>query len=112
VWDWQHADFGAAHKRPDDLQVRRREGQGAGYLCDFNDIEVYVAPLPLGQSILLAREAFRSLTFTSYGDDRFVRVEVEELAGTKNLVDLKLTFSRRVEAGELRVVRLVYAQSK
>jgi hypothetical protein len=112
VWDWQHADFGAAHKRPDDLQVRRREGQGAGYLCDFNDIEVYVAPLPLGQSILLSREAFRSLTFTSYGDDRFVRVEVEELAGTKNLVDLKLTFSRRVEAGESRVMRLVYAQSK
>jgi hypothetical protein len=42
VWDWQHADFGAAHKRPDDLQVRRRQGQGAGYQCDFNDIEVYV----------------------------------------------------------------------
>jgi hypothetical protein len=110
VWDWQHADFGADHKRPDDLQVRRREGQGTGYVCDFNDIEVYVAPLPIGQSILLSREAFRSLTFTNYGDDRFVNVEVEELEGTKNLVDLKLTFSRQVEVGGSRVVRLVYAQ--
>lgn len=110
VWEWQHADFGAAHRRPDDLQVRRREGQRSGYLCDFNEIEVYVAPLPFGQSILLSREAFLSLTFTKYDDDRFVKVEVDELEGTKNLVDLKLTFSRRVGIGDPRAIRLVYAQ--
>ncbi len=112
VWDWQHADFGATQKRPDDLQVRRREGQGAGYQCDFNDIEVYVAPLPIGQSLLLSSEMFRGLTFTNYGEDSFVRVEVGDLEGGKNLVDLKLTFSRRVEVGEPRAVRLTYAQSK
>jgi hypothetical protein len=112
VWDWQHADFDATHKRPDDLQVRRREGQGAGYQCDFNDIAVYVAPLPIGRSLLLSREAFRALTFTDYGDGRFVRAEVVELEGTRNLVDLKLTFSRRVEVGEPRVVRLAYAPDK
>jgi hypothetical protein len=111
VWDWQHAEFDATHKRPDDLQVRRREGQGAGYQCDFNDIEVYVAPLPIGQSLLLSCEVFRALTFTDYGGGRFVRAEVLELEGAKSLVDLKLTFSRRVEVGEPRVVRLVYAQS-
>lgn len=110
VWDWQHADFGAEHKRPDDLQVRRREGQGAGYVCDFNDIEVYVAPLPIGQSILLSKDAFRLLTFTNFGEGRFVKVEVNELEGAKNLVDLKLTFSRRTELGESRAVRLIYAQ--
>lgn len=108
VWNWQHADFGAEHKRPNDLQVRRREDQGSGYLCDFNDIEVYVAPLPIGQSILLASDAFRSLTFTNFGDDRFVKVEVEESEETKNLVDLKLTFSRSTEVAESRAVRLVY----
>lgn len=112
VWDWQHADYGADHKRPEDLQVRRREGMGAGYVCDFNDIEVYVAPLPIGQSILLSGDKFRLLTFTNFGDGRFVKVEVAELEGVRNLVDLKLTFSRRVEAGQSRVVRLVYAQSK
>ena len=112
MWDWQHADFDATHKRPEDLQVRRREGQGAGYQCDFNEIEVYVAPLPIGQSILLSSEVFRALTFTDYGEGRFVRVEVVELEGVKNLVDLKLTFARRVEIGEPRAVRLAYAQSK
>ncbi|MFN8794151.1 MAG: hypothetical protein ACK50K_07575 [Betaproteobacteria bacterium] len=112
VWDWQHADFGADHKRPEDLQVRRREGMGAGYVCDFNDIEVYVAPLPIGQSILLSGDTFRLLTFTSFGDGRFVRVEVAELEGVRSLVDLKLTFSRKVEAGQSRVVRLVYSQTK
>lgn len=112
VWNWQHSDFGADHKRPDDLQVRRREGMGAGYVCDFNDIEVYVAPLPIGQSILLSGDTFRLLTFTDFGDGRFVKVEVAELEGARNLVDLKLTFSRKVEAGQSRVVRLVYAQPK
>ena len=112
VWDWQHADFDATHQRPMDLQVRRREGQGAGYQCDFNDIEVYVAPVPIGQSLLLSSKVFRALTFTDYGDGRFVRAEVVELKGIKNLVDLKLTFSRKVEIGEPRVTRLAYSQGK
>lgn len=112
VWDWQHADFGATHKRPDDLQVRRQEGRGAGYQCDFNDIEVYVVPIPIGQSLLLSKEAFRILTFTDYGEGRFVRVDVVELEGAKNLVNLELSFSRRVEIGESRVTRLAYAQGK
>lgn len=110
VWDWQHADFDATHKRPDDLQVRRREGQGAGYLCDFNDIAVYVAPLPLGQSLLLSSGAFSALTFTDYGNGRFVRVEAVEIEGTRNLIDLKLTFSRKTEIVERRVIRLNYAR--
>lgn len=109
VWDWQHADFDATHKRPADLQVRRREGQGVEYQCNFNEIEVYVAPLPMGQSILLSSEVFRTLTFTDYGKGQFVRVEVVEPEGVKNLVDLKLTFARRVEVGETRMVRLAYA---
>lgn len=111
VWDWQHADFDAMHKRPEDLQVRHREGQGAGYQCDFNQIEVYVAPLPIGQSVLLSSEVFRTLTFTDYGEGRFVRVEAVQLEGVKNLVDLKLTFARRVEVGESTVVKLAYSQN-
>lgn len=112
VWDWQHADFGVQHKRPDDMQVRRRDGQADGYLCDFNDIEVYLAPVPVGQSILLSKEVFHLLMFTEYSEGRFVEVEVEQSEGPKNLVNLKLTFSRRVEAARSRVVSLVYAHSK
>ena len=109
VWDWQHADFGSTQKRPDDLQVRRREGQGDGYLCDFNNIAVYVAPLPIGQSLLLSSESFHALTFTNYGYGQFVRAEVIELIDNKNLVDLKLTFSRKVEIKEASLTRLNYA---
>ena len=69
-----------------------------------------MAPLPIGQSILLSKNAFRHLTFTNFGESRFVEVKVDELDGTKNLVDLKLTFSRRAETGESRAVRLIYAQ--
>lgn len=112
VWDWQHPGFDATHKRPDDLKVRRRDGQGEGYQCDFNQIEVYVAPLRIGQSVLLSREVFRALTFTDYGEGQFVRVEVVEPEGAKNLVDLRLTFARRVDIGESTVVRLVYEQNR
>lgn len=112
VWDWQHAGFDATYKRPDDLQVRRRQGRGIGYQCNFNEIEVYVAPLPYGQSLLVSSEIFRALTFTDYGEGRFVRAEVVELEGVKNTVDLKLTFSRKVEISEPRVSRLVYVQGQ
>lgn len=109
VWNWQHADFDSTQKRPDNLQVRRREGQGAGYQCDFNDIEVYVASLPIGQSLLLSSKVFQTLTFTDYGNGRFVRAEVVELDSVKNLVDLQLTFSRKIEIGKPRVTRLTYS---
>jgi hypothetical protein len=111
VWDWQHSDYGADYKRPDDLRVQRLDGRGQGYACDFNEIEVFVAPIPPGQSLLLSKEAFRSVTFTNYGDDRLVRVDVSELEEKKNLVDLKLTFSRQVEVGDTDAIRLLYAQA-
>jgi hypothetical protein len=111
VWDWQHSDYGADYKRPDDLRVQRLDGRGQGYACDFNEIEVFVAPIPLGQSLLLSKDAFRSVTFTNYGDDRLVRVDVSELEEKKNLVDLKLTFSRRVEVGDTDAIRILYAQA-
>jgi hypothetical protein len=112
VWDWQHADFEADHNRPQDLRVRRHEGRGTGYICDFNDIRVYVAPIPMGQSLLLSSATFRRVTFTNYGDDCYVRVEVNEVEGAKSLlVDLKLVFSRLVEVGPTDAVRLVYAHN-
>ena len=112
VWDWQHPVFDASHSRPADLKVKRREGQGPGYQCDFNEIEVYAAPLPIGHSLLLSSEVFRDLTFTDYGDSRFVKVKVVEVEGVKNLVDLKLIFSRKVDIDVPRLVRLMYPHSK
>jgi hypothetical protein len=112
VWDWQHPDERSRFKRPDELRVQRREGRGAGYVCDFNDIEVYVAPLPAGQSLLMSKAAFRQLTFTDFGEGRFVKVDVVEPTADKPLVDLRLTYSRKVETVPSRALRLVYAQRR
>lgn len=110
VWEWQHSDYGASYKRPDDLRVQRVDGRGPGYVCDFNEIEVYAAPIAYGQSLLMSKDTFRRVTFTTYVDDSFVRVEVADLRDTKNLVDLLLSFSRQVDVGRDEAVGLVYAQ--
>lgn len=95
VWDWQHADHGTQkHSKPEDLQVQRREGRGDGYVCDFNDVEVYVAPMALGQSLLLPKEAFEEVSFQQFAEQRFVDAGVAETEN-KLLVDLKMRFSRR-----------------
>jgi len=110
-WSWQHEDLSFQHKRPSDLQVRRIEGQGVGYQCNLNEIEVYLATLPIGQSLILSKDEFRALTFTDYGGGRYVRAEVIEPDGANNnLVDLKLTFSRKVEVSRPKITRLVYPQ--
>lgn len=110
VWEWQHSDYGASYKRPVDLRVQRVDGRGPAYLCDFNEIEVYAAPIAYGQSLLMSKNSFRRVTFTTYEDDTFVHVEVAELQDAKNLVDLLLSFSRKVDVGGDEAVRLVYAQ--
>jgi hypothetical protein len=108
IWDWQHADHRGAAVRPRDLQVVHGEGRGDGYVCNFNNIAVYVAPLPLGESIILPKEAFGSVSFTAFQENRFVDVTVVERADTKLLVDLRLRFSRQVDVPEADALRLKY----
>ncbi len=110
VWDWQHADYSSDYSRPDDLRIQRLEGNGDDYVCHFNEIAVYVAPLSPGQSILMSRETFESVTFTQYGPGQFVQAQVEELPERRNLVDLRLTFSRRVAVRDVDAVRLRYVE--
>lgn len=112
VWDWQHPEFNASYKRPDDLRVQRREGGGHGYVCHFNDIAVYVAPLRFGESLLMGRSAFNNVKFRQYGPARFVHVEVDDSGPIKTLVDLKFTFSRQVEVRATDVFCLVYADKQ
>lgn len=108
VWDWQYPEGRVTYRRPDDMQVQRREGQGKGYACHFNDIAVYVAQLPYGESLLMPRQTFVGVTFTQFGPEQFVDVSVDESAGMKGLVDLKFTFSREVQVERAEVVRLLY----
>jgi hypothetical protein len=109
VWHWTHAEQGSEYRRPDDLTVRRVAGRGAGYVCDFNDIEVYVGPLSPGYSLLLAREAFRSITFTEFEHGRYVDVACDARTDSRVLIDMKLRLSRRVEVGDVHLVRFRYA---
>jgi hypothetical protein len=109
VWRWTHAERESEHPRPDDLNVRRDGGRGDGYVCDFNEIAVYVGPLSPGYSLLLARETFHSATFTEFERGTYVDVSCENRADSSVLVDMKLRLSRRVEAGDIHLVRLRYS---
>ncbi|SPA02790.1 hypothetical protein CBM2626_B40001 [Cupriavidus taiwanensis] len=108
VWEWQYPEGRVTYRRPDDMQVQRREGQGKGYACHFNDIAVYVAPLPHGESLLMPLQTFVGVTFTQFGPEQFVDVTVDESAGMKGLVDLKFTFSREVQVEPAEIIRLLY----
>jgi hypothetical protein len=108
VWQWQHADFGLGDGRPDDLLVWRANGRGHGYVCNFNQIEVYSAPLPPGRSILPAREVFREVAFRTFDDGGYVDATFTEREDSKQLIDVHLRLSRRVELGGQDTVRLFY----
>lgn len=109
VWQWQHADFEGRYQRPGDLRVQRIKGRGDGYICDFNEIAVYSGPLPGGQSVLLARESFRRVTFRQFGPDQFVDVSYAERSDSKKLVDLKFRFSRKVDTIAPTGIRIFYS---
>lgn len=109
VWQWQHVVSGDKYQRPEDMRVQKRDGRGPGYLCDFNDIEVYSGPLAAGQSLLMAKETFKSVSFQEFEPGLFVEVTASGRADTKLLLDLKLKFSRRVEVSYPEAVRISYA---
>jgi hypothetical protein len=110
IREWEYHDLNPLHKIPNDLQLRHVEGRGTGYQFDINQIHVYSASLPTGKSLILSEEEFHRVTFTEYSDGRYVRAEVIESQYTnKNLIDLKLTFSRRVEVARTKITCLVHS---
>lgn len=108
VWQWQHSDYSSDYARPGDLQVQRLDGKGDRYICNFNDIEVYSAPIPIGHSILISKECFQTVTFREFDANRYVDVSWRERADSKLLGDLRLTFSRRVKTRNDEYVQLHY----
>ncbi len=109
VWEWEHPDRDSAYPRPSDLVIRHeQEARGDGYVADFNEIAVFSGAVSPGESLLLAREAFASVTFKSYRTNVFVRAEVSEVAESKTLIDLRLTFERSVKIGHNQIVRIRY----
>jgi hypothetical protein len=109
VWEWQHPSQDSAYPRPSDLVIhRKKKGRGHRYIADFNDIQVFSAALNSGESLLLARETFSSVTFKKYRDEVFVNAATSEVAGSRTLVDLRLTYERCVNVEHNKIVRIRY----
>ena len=48
------------------------------------------------------------MTFKKYRDNIFVKADASEVAGSRTLVDLRLTYERRVKVGHKQIVRIRY----
>jgi len=109
VWEWEHPSQDNEYPRPLDLVVRReKQERGDGYIADFNDIQVFSGAIAPGESLLLARETFASVTFKKYRDKVFVKADTTEVEGAGTLVDLRLTYERNVRVEYNQIVRIRY----
>lgn len=109
VWEWEFpTSQDSIYPRPPDLVIRHEEGRGDGYLADFNDIQVFSGTVEPGGSLLFAHETFSMVTFRKYREDIFVKAVASEVAGSRTLVDLRLTFERLVRVKHNKIVRIRY----
>lgn len=111
VWDWQHTRLSdEEYARPQNMAVTRREGMGGSYVCHFNEIAVYTAPIPAGASYVVAREVFKEVKFKAYAEGRFVSVSTEQVAGDFAKINLRLTWALEVTLGSEPATELLYGQ--
>lgn len=111
VWDWQHTRLSdEEYARPQDMSVTRREGMGESYVCHFNEIAVYTAPIPAGASYVVAREVFKEVKFKAYAEGRFVSVSTEQVEGDFAKINLRLTWALEVTLGPEPATELLYGQ--
>jgi hypothetical protein len=109
VWEWEYpTSEDGTYPRPSDLVIRHEDGRGDGYVADFNDIQVFSGAVVPGLSLLFARETFSLVTFKKYRDNILVKSGTSEVAGSRTLVDLRLTFERRVQVKQNQIVRIRY----
>ncbi|MCG3774123.1 MAG: hypothetical protein JW395_0940 [Nitrospira sp.] len=109
VWEWEYpTSQDGTYPRPPDLVIHHEEGRGGTYVADFNAIQVFSGAVVPGQSLLFARETFSLVTFRKYRDNIFVRAGTSAVAGSTTLVDLQLTFERRVQVEHNQIVRIRY----
>lgn len=112
VWDWQYSMSLDRHPRPNDLRVHRLESEDPAYVCHFNEIPVYTGPLPMGESILIAKEAFDQVKFREFSASRFVDISYAPVEDNALSIDLALRYSRHVQAGVREATRLLHAAQR
>jgi len=66
IENWRNSIYDKNTALPKGLRVYRKNNHDTAYLCNFNDIEVYDAPLSSGSSYLFAKEVFDELLVTDY----------------------------------------------
>jgi hypothetical protein len=112
VWQWQHADYGMGYEKPSDLRVSRASDKGPGYVCNLNEIEVYSANLPAGQSFVLSKRAFGKVTFQKFRENQLVDASCSPRSDSAFLVDVHLKLSRKTEVLDGEAVSLLYGKDE
>jgi hypothetical protein len=82
------------------------------YISNLNEVRVYVAPLPLGASVLLTTESLQLTSFTKLQNGNFVLVEAISNDEKPAVIDLKLTWYFDVTVDPYPAVRLTYGRSQ
>ena len=109
--DWTRSNYDTDTQRPEGIRlVRDKKIEVAGYVGSLNGIPVFVAPIRIGSSYLISREALDTLKFTEFEDGVFAKVSAEPVQGNDMLVDLRVAWRfelelRRSECWQLRYIK-------
>jgi len=109
LMEWTRSTYDERVSLPEDLRItRQKQIENDGYLCSFNDIPVYLAPIVSGSSYILPIEVLDTLSFTEYESGIFVRVSWEPVDGKDTLVNLKLSWQFHMDLRQGICVRLQF----
>ena len=91
--DWTRSNYDEDIRRPEGIRlVRDKKVELDGYVGSLNDIPLFVAPIAIGSSYLISREALDTLKFTEFEDGVFVKVSAEPVQGKDMLINLRLVW--------------------
>ena len=107
--DWTRSSYVEDIERPEGLRlVRDKEVDSDDYVGSLNDIPVFVAPIGIGSSYLISREALDTVKFTEFEDGVFVKVSAEPVQGNDMLINLRVVWRFELELKQSECWRLQY----
>ena len=93
LMDWTRSNYDEDVELPEGLRlVHDRQYESDDYVGSLNDIPVFVAPVDIGSSYLISREALDTLKVTEFEDGVFVRASFEPIQGKDMLINLRLVW--------------------
>ena len=107
--DWTRSNYDEDIQRPEGIRlVRDNKVELDGYVGSLNGIPVFVAPIRIGSSYLISREALDTVKFTEVEDGVFVKVSAEPVQGKDMLINLKVVWRFELELRQSECWRLRY----